>query len=92
MLKTIKIFFSITLLLVIYPVQAQLSDKVIAIVDDGVILKSELDARMVSVMEQVANGSIPRNISIDELESQVLEQLIMDNLQTQLAIRSRYKN
>jgi peptidyl-prolyl cis-trans isomerase SurA len=88
MLKTIKILFSLFLLLAIYPAQAQLSDRVIAIVDDDVILKSEFDARMATVREQVTNGSIPRNISIDELESQVLEQLIMENLQIQLAIRS----
>lgn len=85
MLKTIKILFSLVLLLAIYPVQAQLTDKVIAIVDDDVILKSELDNRMETIR---ANGSIPRGLSYDELESQVLEQLIMENLQIQLAIRS----
>jgi peptidyl-prolyl cis-trans isomerase SurA len=85
MLKAIKILFSLVLLLAIYPVQAQLTDKVIAIVDDDVILKSELDNRMETIR---ANGSIPRGISYDELESQVLEQLIMENLQIQLAIRS----
>ncbi len=88
MLKTIKILFSLILLLSIYPVQAQLTDKVIAIVDDDVILKSELDARMASVREQIADGTIPRAFANDELESQVLEQLIMENLQSQLAIRS----
>ena len=88
MLKTIKVLFSLILLLAIYPVQAQLTDKVIAIVDDDVILKSELDARMAAVREQIANGTLPRGLSNDELESQVLEQLIMENLQIQLAIRS----
>ncbi len=84
MLKTIKVLFSLILLLAIYPVQAQLTDKVIAIVDDDVILKSELDARMAAVREQIANGTLPRGLSNDELESQVLEQLIMENLQIQL--------
>lgn len=88
MLKTIKVLFSLILLLAIYPVQAQLTDKVIAIVDDDVILKSELDARMAAVREQIANGTLPRGLSNDELENQVLEQLIMENLQIQLAIRS----
>jgi peptidyl-prolyl cis-trans isomerase SurA len=88
MLKTIKVLFSLILLLAIYPVQAQLTDKVIAIVDDDVILKSELDARMAAVREQIANGTLPRGLSNDELESQVLDQLIMENLQIQLAIRS----
>ena len=38
MLKTIKFLFSLVLFLAILPVQAQLSDRVIAIVDDEVIL------------------------------------------------------
>ena len=88
MRKTIKILFSLIFLLSIYPVQAQLTDKVIAIVDDDVILKSELDARMAAVRGQIAEGTIPRALDNDELESQVLEQLIMENLQSQLAIRS----
>ena len=85
MLKTIKILFPLALLLAIYPVQAQLSDKVIAIVDDDVILKSELDNRLETIR---ANGAIPRGLTLDELQDQVLEQLIMENLQMQLAIRS----
>lgn len=85
MLKTIKILFPLALLLAIYPVQAQLSDKVIAIVDDDVILKSELDNRLETIR---ANGGIPRGLTLDELQDQVLEQLIMENLQMQLAIRS----
>ena len=85
MLKTIKILFPLALLLAIFPVQAQLSDKVIAIVDDDVILKSELDNRLETIR---ANGAIPRGLSFDELQDQVLEQLIMENLQMQLAIRS----
>ena len=88
MLKTSKILFSFVLLTALLPAKAQLSDRVIAIVDDEVILQSELEARMVSVREQIASGAIPRGIPIEELESQVLDQLIMDNLQTQLALRS----
>lgn len=88
MLKTIKILFSLIMLLAIYPAQAQLTDKVIAIVDDDVILKSEFDARMLAVRDQIASGAIPRNLASDEIESQVLEQLIMENLQIQLATRS----
>jgi len=91
MLKTTKFIYSLfaaMLFLAVLPVHAQLSDRVIAIVDDEVILKSELDARMVSVREQIAAGTIPRGIPLEELQSQVLEQLIMDSLQSQLAVRS----
>ncbi|MBN4074974.1 MAG: molecular chaperone SurA [SAR86 cluster bacterium] len=88
MLKTINILFSLVLLLAIVPVQAQLSDRVIAVVDNDVILESEFTVRMNSVREQIAAGTIPRGIPIEELESQLLDQLILENLQSQLAIRS----
>ena len=88
MQKTIKFLISLALLLTILPIHAQLSDRVIAIVDDEVILKSELESRMLSILEQIESGNIPRGIPIEELESQVLDQLIMENLQSQLAIRS----
>lgn len=88
MLKTIKLLFSFTLLLTVLSAQAQLSDRVIAVVDDDVILESEFNVRMANVREQIAAGTIPRSIPIEELESQVLDQLIIENLQAQLAIRS----
>lgn len=88
MLKTINYLISLAFLLTILPVQAQLSDRVIAIVDDEVILESELNARMDNVREQIAAGTIPRGIPIEDLESQLLDQLIIENLQSQLAIRS----
>ncbi len=88
MLKTIKNLFSLVLLLVIFSAQSQLSDKVIAVVDDDVILQSEFDARMASVREQIATGALPRGITLEEIETQLLDQLIIENLQSQLAIRS----
>ena len=88
MLKTIKLLFSFTLLLTVLSVQAQLSDRVIAVVDDDVILESELNTRMNNVREQIAAGTIPRGIPLEDLESQLLDQLIIENLQAQLAIRS----
>ena len=79
MLKTIKNLFSLVLLLVIFSAQSQLSDKVIAVVDDDVILQSEFDARMASVREQIATGALPRGITLEEIETQLLDQLIIEN-------------
>jgi peptidyl-prolyl cis-trans isomerase SurA len=91
MLKTTKFiiaFIASLACLSAGPANAQLSDRVVAVVDDEVILQSELNTRMAAVREQVASGAIPRNIPLEELEDQVLEQLIMDSLQSQLAVRS----
>ncbi len=86
--KTIKSIFLILLMLIMVTAQAQLSDRVIAIVDDEVILQSEFDARMASVQEQIAAGAIPRGIPIEEIQTQVLDQLILESIQSQLAVRS----
>ena len=91
MLKTTKFiiaFITSLAYLSAGPVNAQLSDRVVAVVDDEVILQSELNTRMAAVREQIASGAIPRNIPLEDLEDQVLEQLIMDSLQSQLAVRS----
>jgi peptidyl-prolyl cis-trans isomerase SurA len=71
------------------PLQAQRVslDRIIAIVDEGVILQSDLDRRIVDVTRQAeaSNRPIP---PADELEEQVLETLILENLQMQLASRT----
>ncbi len=58
-------------------------DRVSAIVDDSIIMKSELDARMNSVKRQMAGQLPPDNI----LKEQVLERLILENIQLQMADR-----
>jgi len=62
-------------------------DKIIAIVDDDVILKSEFDLRWVQIQEQIANIEGPRPAE-DELKEQLLDQLILENLQMQMAARA----
>jgi peptidyl-prolyl cis-trans isomerase SurA len=62
-------------------------DKIIAIVDDDVILQSEFDMRWAQVQEQVANIQGPRPAD-DELREQLLDQLILENLQMQMAARA----
>ena len=58
-------------------------DRVVAIVDDSIIMQSELDARMDSVKRQMG-GQIPPD---SMLSPQVLERLILENIQLQMAER-----
>ncbi len=58
-------------------------DRVVAIVDDSIIMQSELDARMDSVKRQMG-GQIPPD---SLLAPQVLERLILENIQLQMAER-----
>ncbi|MFL1483214.1 peptidylprolyl isomerase [Marinobacter sp. LN3S78] len=59
-------------------------DRVVAIVDDGVILQSELDARVNTIRSRLqgqGTGLPPRQV----LEERVLDQLITENIQLQMA-------
>lgn len=63
-------------------------DSIVAVVNDGVILASELRAEMEKTIQNLRNSRTripPRNI----LQSQVLEHLIMKNLQLDVARRTR---
>lgn len=66
--------------------QRQVLDKVVAIVDEGVVLQSELDARIDEVRANAASGgqALP---PAGELRTQLIESLIVENLQMQLAER-----
>lgn len=70
------------------PVQAsQPLDQAVALVDDDVVLKSELDRRLASVRKdlQARNVRLPND---DVLRQQVLDRLITDNVQLQMAKRA----
>jgi peptidyl-prolyl cis-trans isomerase SurA len=79
-------------LLMAAPVPAQFArapdvveiDRIVAVVNDDVIVHSELQARMRSVIEQLEKAGVPAPPR-DVLEKQVLEQLILDRLQMQIA-------
>jgi len=61
-------------------------DSIAAIVNDDIVLQSDLTRRLVQVQQQLTNG----NTKVPELEaltSQVLDQLIIENLQLQLATK-----
>lgn len=76
--------------LVAGPCQASLVilDRIIAVVDEDVVLQSELDQRMRAVKAQLANapqGQIPPE---DVLRKQVVEHLIVESLELQMAERA----
>jgi peptidyl-prolyl cis-trans isomerase SurA len=58
-------------------------DRIAAIVDDCAIMQSELDARMDSVKRQMGGQMPPDSL----LRPQVLERLILENIQLQMAER-----
>src|SRR3990167_9927253 len=62
-------------------------DEAVALVDDDVVLKSELDRRLASVRKDL----VARNVRLPSdsvLRQQVLERLITDNVQLQMAKRA----
>jgi peptidyl-prolyl cis-trans isomerase SurA len=64
-------------------------DKVVAIVDEDVVLKSEFDQRWAQVQQQIAanpqKGQLPPE---NVLRKQVLDQIILEHLQLQMAQRA----
>ncbi|MCH2355659.1 MAG: peptidylprolyl isomerase [Pseudomonadales bacterium] len=61
-------------------------DRVIAIVDDDVVLQSELDARVIEITQSAARANQPLP-SGEQFRSDVLDALIIENVQLQLAER-----
>src|SRR5690554_2239413 len=63
--------------------ERQILDRVIAIVDDGVVLQSEFDERMQEIQQRAQEMEMQLP-SPAELRTQVMENLIIENLQLQL--------
>jgi len=62
-------------------------DRIVAIVDDDVVLASELRQRVEQIAEAMrANGQEPS--SMEQLQREVLDRLIVENLQLQMADRA----
>jgi peptidyl-prolyl cis-trans isomerase SurA len=62
-------------------------DRIIAVVDEDVIMQSEVNARMNAIKAQIAanpNGQTPPD---DVLTSQIIERLVIESLQLQMADR-----
>ncbi|MGA1072430.1 MAG: peptidylprolyl isomerase [Pseudohongiellaceae bacterium] len=81
---------ALLLLLVAAPfanAQRVLLDKIIAIVDDDVVLKSELDERINEIIAAAQRSGQPLPEDREQFESDILEALIVENIQMQLANR-----
>ncbi len=70
--------------------QGQLLDRIVAVVNDGVVLQSDLDLTMRQVTAQLRaqNVALP---SESVLRSQVLDQLVIEEIQSQRADRAGIK-
>ena len=68
----------------------ELLDSVIAVVDSGVIMETQLNARVEEVLKRLNtnNAELP---PLDLLEEQVLERLIIEEIQMQIAERAGIK-
>lgn len=87
----ISLFLLFTLLCSVATVaqqQPDVMDRVAAIVDEGVILESEVEERMANVMQQFEGEGLPRGLTEEQIRQQVLDQLIIETIQMQLATRS----
>lgn len=64
--------------------QRQALDGVVAVVNNGVIMRSELDERIAQIEQQAQaqGGTLP---SRSQLESQMLERMVMEEIQLQMA-------
>ena len=83
------IFASLFLSLNIYS-KIELIDRVIAVVDSGVIMESQLNSRVEEILLRLKNDKAelpPLNL----LEEQVLDRLIIEEIQLQLAERAGIK-
>jgi peptidyl-prolyl cis-trans isomerase SurA len=76
-----------SLVLIGFIAQAEVLDKIVAVVEDDVILERELDQEAALVVQrmQASNAQLPPAFV---LRKQVLEKLIIDKLQRQLAERA----
>jgi len=67
--------------------QVQTLDRVVAVVDDDVVMASELQQRLDTIQAQIKAQNVQAP-PIDVLRRQVLEQLIIERLQLQIANRA----
>lgn len=66
----------------------QMLDRIVAVVDDDVVLQSELDQRMRSIKAQLRHNPKAQVPPDDVLQKQVLEHLIVESLELQMADRA----
>ena len=89
-LKRILTFLVLSILSININAKIELLDRVIAVVDSGVIMETQLNARVEEVLKRLNtnNAELP---PLDLLEEQVLERLIIEEIQIQIAERAGIK-
>jgi peptidyl-prolyl cis-trans isomerase SurA len=63
-------------------------DRVFAVVDDDVVLKSEFDERWAQIEAQIAQAPAGQRPPTAEVRKQLLDQLVLEHLQMQMAERA----
>ena len=67
--------------------QAEILDRIAAVVNEDIVLESELEQRLALVRQQVAAREETRLPPEDVLRQQVMDRLILENIQLQIAER-----
>lgn len=80
--------FTAALLLAPAKGTVQILDSIVAVVDENVILRSELDQRMNAVKSQLSSNKEASVPPEDALKRQVIERLVVESLQLQMAERA----
>lgn len=65
----------------------EILDRVAVIVDDGIIMESQVNSGLENIIQRYDQQNIPKP-PIDDLREQVIESLIIEELQLQLANRA----
>ena len=83
-LPTISLGLVLTVAIGSASAQRVLLDKVIALVDEGVVLQSELESRVTEIQANAARseGTLPE---AEQLRTEILDSLVIESLQMQLA-------
>ena len=85
--RTLLAFLTLCVVTVPALAQVQKLDRVVAVVDDDVVMASELQQRLNTIAQQIAAQNVQAP-PIDILRRQVLEQLIIERLQLQMGARA----
>ena len=88
-MKKIKYYF--LLLPLVVNAEIKLLDRIAVIVDDGVIMESQIKSQTAEILEQYKNQNI-NPPSKEILREEIIEKLVIDELQLQMATRAGIKN
>lgn len=84
-----RLFFSIFFIFLTHEaIAAESLDSIVAVVNNGVITQSELSSGIAQAKQQLAASPTPNAVSDDQLRKMVMQQLIDQKLQLQLAAQA----